>query len=106
MATIANRPPARPTSRSGQAACQSPRSTGTQDAADGEAEENPHLGFRSARSRRSASVAPTGAGGPHGRSDLARCAPRPRAGFRGPLLRSDQISEVRGPLLSNLYTSE
>jgi hypothetical protein len=31
---------------------------------DGEAEENPYLGSRSARSRRSASVAPTGAGGP------------------------------------------
>jgi hypothetical protein len=47
---------------------------------DGEAEENPHLGSRSARSHRSASVAPTGVGGPHIRSDLARCAPHPRAG--------------------------
>jgi hypothetical protein len=72
-AAAANRPPAlrpsarphaanpattmanRPTARSVQAVCQSPRSTGTQDAADGEAEENPHLGSRSARSRRSAS---------------------------------------------------
>jgi hypothetical protein len=54
-ATMANRPIARPTARLGQSACQSSRSTGTQDAADGEAEENLHLGSRSARSRRSAS---------------------------------------------------
>lgn len=65
------------------------------DAADGEAEETLHLGSRSARIRRSASVAPTGTAGPHGRSDLARRAPRPRAGLRGPLLRSGCGAQVR-----------
>lgn len=71
------------------------RESGAQDAADGEAEETPHLGSRSAHSRRSASMAPTGAGGPHGRSDLARRAPRPCASFRGALLRSGCGAQVR-----------
>jgi hypothetical protein len=91
-ATMANRPPYRPVGPGGVSISEIYRDARR---CRWRNEENPHLGSRSARSRRSASVEPTGAGSPHDHSDLARCAPHPRAGFRGPLLRSGCGAQVR-----------